>query len=375
MISFGNLQTQYAAMRSEIDAAIQTVLESGRFILGQQLEQLEREFAAYCGARYAVGVGSGTEALHLALLASGITAGDEVITVTNTAVPTIAAISFAQAVPRFVDIDPDTYLMNIDLLGQFLDREIRRNGNPRIKAVIPVHLYGQCVDMAPLLALARQYGLRVIEDVAQAHGALYRGQKAGTFGDIGCFSFYPSKNLGAYGDAGMLVTNDAATARNLVLLRNYGQEARYYHVCKGFNSRLDEMQAAILRAKLPHLDDWNDTRRAHASLYRSLLTSAEIHTPTEAAYGKHVYHLYVIRCAARDRLQQYLRDQGVETLIHYPIPVHRQQAYADLHLAEGSFPVAEQAAREILSLPLYPELPASTIQEVCAGINDFVKAG
>jgi dTDP-4-amino-4,6-dideoxygalactose transaminase len=371
MIQFGNLHTQYTTIQSEIDAAIQEVLDSGRFILGQQLEQFEQEFAAYCGAQYAVGVGSGTEALHLALVASGITPGDQVVTVPNTAVPTISAITFAQAIPRFVDIDPDTCLMDIDLLAQFLDAEIRHKGNMRIKALMPVHLYGQCVDMAPLLELARQYRLPVIEDAAQAHGALYNGQKAGTLGDIACFSFYPSKNLGAYGDAGMLVTNDEVMSKQLKLLRNYGQETRYQHTITGFNSRLDEMQAAILRAKLPHLDAWNDTRRQHAKQYTSALASTEIHPPVEAAYGRHVYHLYVIRCKQRDQLQQYLLDHGIQTFIHYPIPVHRQKAYADLQLSEGSFPVAEQTVREILSLPIYPELSPSHIQEVCACLNDF----
>ncbi|MCP4432353.1 MAG: DegT/DnrJ/EryC1/StrS family aminotransferase [Gammaproteobacteria bacterium] len=304
MIAFGNLHQQYLTIKDEIDAAIQEVLDSGWFILGKQCEAFEQEFAEYCVARHGIGVGSGTEALHLALLAAGVEPGDEVVTVPNTAVPTISAISFAQAIPRFVDIDPTTYLMDVGQLAALLKTEIEEKGNRRIKVILPVHVYGQCADMEPIMGLARQYNLIVIEDVAQAHGAEYEGQKAGTMGDMGCFSFYPSKNLGAYGDGGMIITDDNTLAERLKLLRNYGQEKRYYHKIKGFNSRLDEMQAAILRKKLRHLDDWNHQRRQHAALYHSLLEHEPVITPVEAAHNTHVYHLYVIRTPERDELQQ-----------------------------------------------------------------------
>ncbi len=371
MIPFGNLHQQYLTIKDEINAAIQEVLDSGWFILGKQCEAFEQEFAEYCGARHGIGVGSGTEALHLALLAAGVEPGDEVITVPNTAVPTISAISFAQAIPRFVDIDPMAYLMDVERLAVLLKTEIEQKGNQRIKVILPVHLYGQCADMAPILELARKYQLVVIEDVAQAHGAEYKGKKAGTMGDMGCFSFYPSKNLGAYGDGGMIITDDNTLAERLKLLRNYGQEKRYYHKIKGFNSRLDEMQAAILRKKLRHLDNWNHQRRQHAALYYSLLEHEPVITPVEAAHNRHVYHLYVIRTQDRDRLQSYLREHGIGTLIHYPIPVHLQEAYADLDIPHGTFPAAEGCAGEILSLPMFPELGAVQIEEICSCIHEF----
>lgn len=372
MIPFGDLHRQYLAIQPEIDAAIRDVLASGWFVLGEQGKAFEQAFADYCAAQYGVGVGSGTEAIHLALLAIGVQPGDEIVTVPNTAVPTISAISFAQAVPRLVDVLPDTYLMNPDALAEFLRVEIEQQGNSRLKAVMPVHLYGQCADMTPIVELARQYGVFVIEDAAQAQGAEYAGKKSGTLGDIACFSFYPSKNLGAYGDAGLITTDNPAFAEQVILLRNYGQEKRYYHKIKGFNSRLDEMQAAILHAKLPHLDAWNHQRRQHAALYSSLLAETpQIVTPVEAAYAGHIYHLYVIRTPQRDQLRQYLDEHGIGTQIHYPVPVHLQAAYCDLGLGAGAFPVAERCAQEILSLPMYPELTAAEIQEICSRIHDF----
>ena len=372
MIPFGNLHAQYLTIQAEINAAIQEVLDSGWFILGKHAEAFEREFAAYCGAQYAVGVGSGTEALHLALVAAGLAPGDEVVTVPNTAVPTVSAISFAGAVPRFVDIDPATYLMDVKLLKDLLATEIEQHQNTRIKVLMPVHLYGQCADMDPILALACQYHLTVIEDAAQAHGAEYKGRKAGTLGDMGCFSFYPSKNLGAYGDAGLIVTNQPEIAERLKLLRNYGQEKRYYHKIKGFNSRLDEIQAAILRKKLVFLDAWNARRRENAAFYHTLLQHEPLILPVEASYGKHSYHLYVVRVKVREPFQRFLSEQGVETLIHYPVPIHLQEAYADLQIKPGTFPVAEQCAQELVSLPLYPELQPAQIQMICACIHRFM---
>jgi dTDP-4-amino-4,6-dideoxygalactose transaminase len=371
MVPFGDLHKQYVRIQTEIDAAIREVLDSGWFILGKQGEAFEQEFASYCGARYGIGVGSGTEALHLALLAVDVEPGDEVITVPNTTVPTVSAITFAQAIPRFVDIDPVTYLMDVELLTRMLYFEVEQKRNKRIKVIIPVHLYGQCVDMNPILELAQRYNLIVIEDAAQAHGAEYKGQKAGMLSDIGCFSFYPSKNLGAFGDGGMIITNNPEFAERARLLRNYGQEKRYYHKIKGFNSRLDEMQAAILRKKLRHLDDWNYQRRQHAALYHSLLEHEPVITPVEAAQNKHVYHLYVIRTQDRDRLQSYLEEHGVGILIHYPIPVHLQEAYADLGIPKGTFPVAEGCAGKILSLPMFPELEPVQIEEICSCIHEF----
>ncbi|MCL5961754.1 MAG: DegT/DnrJ/EryC1/StrS family aminotransferase [Chloroflexi bacterium] len=363
MIPFGELKTQYASMKIEIDRAIQQVLNSGWFVLGENLELFEKEFADYCGAKYAVGVGSGTEALHLALLACGIQPGDEVITVPNTAVPTASAISFANAIPALVDVDSISYNMD--------PSQVERRVTSKTKAIIPVHLYGQAADMDPILEIARKHHLAVIEDAAQAHGTLYRGKRVGVLGDAGCFSFYPSKNLGAYGDAGMVITNDEKIARELALLRNYGQKVRYYHSTKGFNSRLDEMQSAILRVKLRHLESWNEARRQHAALYNRLLDGSSVVTPKEMAYGRHVYHLYPIRSKRRDDLQRFLESNGVGTVIHYPVPIHLQEAYRDLELAPGSFPIAEQHAHEVLSLPMYPELQKESIERVAELVCDF----
>ncbi|MCL4460021.1 MAG: DegT/DnrJ/EryC1/StrS family aminotransferase [Chloroflexi bacterium] len=363
MIPFGDLRRQYAAIHSEIQGALEGVLERGWFILGEQVTAFEEEWAAYCGTKYAIGVGSGTEALHLALLACRVGPGDEVITVPNTAVPTVSAISFAGARPVFVDIDPRSYTMDLSLLPACI--------GPRTKAIIPVHLFGQAADMDPIMAVAREYNLKVIEDACQAHGAEYKGKRVGSIGDVNCFSFYPSKNLGAYGDGGAVVTNDAELAEKLRLLRNYGQEKRYYHAIKGFNSRLDEMQAAILRVKLAKLDKWNERRRELANLYEDMLTDTDIICPSEMPYTRHVYHLYVIRSPARDYLQKHLLQCGIGTAIHYPLPVHLQPAYADLGLGLKSFPIAEQYATQILSLPMYPELKEEEVAQVAQAIGSF----
>ncbi len=347
-IPFGNLKRQYEQIRPAIDTATQQVYESGWFVLGAQGQQFEANFAAYCKVEFAIGVGSGTEAIHLALIACGVQPGEEVITVSNTCVPTLSAISFAGAKPVLVDICEATFTLDPD--------QIEPHITAKTKVIVPVHLYGQCADMQPILAIAQRYGLAVVEDCAQAHGAKYRGQSAGAIGQAGAFSFYPSKNLGAFGDGGAVVTNDAAIAAQLLKLRNYGQESRNYHPIKGFNSRLDELQSAILSAKLPYLNDWNDRRRAIAARYNHAFASAGLCCPHEAADRFHVYHLYVLRVKYRERFQAVLRDWGIETLIHYPVPIHSQPAYSECSSQRSRLTVTEALASEIVSLPLYPEL-------------------
>ncbi len=362
-IPFGDLRRQYLSIKDEIDGAVHSALDSGWFILGKQVEAFEREFAEYCGCRYGVGVGSGTEALHLALLACGVKQGDEVITVPNTAVPTVSAISFANAVPIFVDIDPKSYTMDVS--------KIEEKISIKTKAIIPVHIFGQSADMDLNLEIAEKWNLNIIEDACQAHGTEYKNRKIGSIGDVGCSSFYPSKNLGAYGDGGMVVTNNKDIAQKVWMLRNYGQEKRYYHSIKGFNSRLDELQAAILRVKLKYLDEWNARRREIAKLYDEMITNNEILKPAKMDYGKHIYHLYVIRTERRDQLQKYLQKRGIKTVIHYPIPVHLQEAYHDLGLKEGTCPIAEKYAHEVLSLPMFPELTEEEVEFICGAINSF----
>lgn len=366
MIPVSDTKSQYLSIKNEIDAAIQQVLDSNWFILGENVTAFEKEFAEYLGARHAIGVSSGTEAIHLALRACGIQSGDEVITVPNTAVPTVCGITSAGAKPVFVDIDPENYNMD--------PRQIEDKITPRTKAILPVHLYGQAADMDPILEIAKKRKLKVIEDACQAHGADYNGRKAGTLGDAGCFSFYPSKNLGAYGDGGMVVTNDKGIAEKVHMLRNYGQKDRYHHYLKGFNSRLDEIQAAILRVKLKHLNTWNIKRKELAKLYDSLLGDA-VKTPGEKSYAGHIYHLYVIRTGKRDELQKFLKENEIGTNIHYPIPIHLQEAYQDLGYKRGDFPAAEDCALKILSLPLFPELSEEQVKSVAKAINAFMKNG
>ncbi len=366
MIPLVDLGRQYQAIKDEIDQAVARVLDSARFILGPEVAAFEEELAAYVGARFGVGVGSGTEALHLALWALDIGPGDEVITVSHTAMATVAAIELAGARPVLVDIHPESF--NLD------PAKLEAAITPHTKAVIPVHLYGQAADLDPILAIARRHGLAVVEDAAQAHGAEYRGKRVGALGALGCFSFYPTKNLGAYGDGGMVVTNDAALAERLRLLRQYGWKERYQSSIQGANSRLDELQAAILRVKLRHLDGWNQARRHLASLYDRLLAGGPVVTPQEMAYGRHVYHLYVVRSPHRQELQSYLTSTGVVTLVHYPVPVHLQEAYAHLGHGPGSLPVTEAAAGEILSLPLFPELTEREVQTVSSLIAAFAQS-
>lgn len=363
IVPFGDLSREFDAFGGEVLSAVTATLSAGRFILGDRLRSFEKAFADYCGARRAVGVGSGTEALHLALIAVGVRPGDEVVTVANTCVPTVSAISFAGATPVLVDIDPVSYTMDPNALESAL--------TPRTRAIVPVHLYGQAADLDPLVAVARRHRIAVVEDCAQAHGTLYKGRHVGTFGDCGAFSFYPSKNLGAYGDAGAVVSNNEDLADKIIMLRNYGERERYHHTIKGFNSRLDDLQAAILSLKLPYLDAWNDRRREIADQYRTLIKNPHVTLPLELLYGKHVYHLFAIRSRHRDRLQSHLKQRGIQTLIHYPIPIHLQQSYADLGNQRGSFPRSESHADEELSLPMFPSLTDSEVRQVCAAVNNF----
>ena len=360
-VPFVDLAAQYGTIREEIDEAISRVLSDTGFILGRDLSLFEEEFAAYCGAENAVGVDSGTSALELALRAYGVGPGDQVITVANTFIATVLAISYTGATPVLVDIDPQTYTMDPDLFQAAITTQTR--------AVIPVHLYGQPADMDAILEIARSHRLVVIEDACQAHGARYKGRRVGSLGDAAAFSFYPAKNLGAYGDGGMVVSDDQQVASFVRMARNYGQSEKYHHLFIGFNRRLDTLQAAVLRVKLMHLDAWNAARRRHSQRYGELLADGPVALPTEADYAESVYHLYVVRVRDRDRLQRSLRERGISTGIHYPVPVHLQPAYRDLGYERGRFPVAEEYAGQILSLPMYPELTAKAIEYVAQTIK------
>ncbi len=364
MIPFIDLKSQYLSIKEEIQPAISQVLGSTQFILGNEVAALEREFAHYCGADYGIAVNTGTSALHLALLAAGIAPGDEVITTPFTFVATVAAIDYTGAKAVFVDIDPVSLTIDVTKI----EAAIRE----RTKAIVPVHLYGQSADMDPILEIARRYGLTVIEDAAQAHRAEYKGQRVGSIGDLGCFSFYPGKNLGAYGEGGMVVTNNTKYAHTIDMLRDWGQERKYHHVLKGYNYRMDGLQGAILRVKLRHLDDWTEARRNHAAQYDKLLAKADVITPTVMPYSYHVYHIYAVRSRSRDVLQQRLHEQGIQTGIHYPIPVHLQPAYADLGYQVGDFPHSELAAQEVLSLPMYAELTPEQIQTVSESLQNIL---
>lgn len=357
MIPVVDLRAEYVAAQAEIDAAVQRVLASGWYILGQEVIAFESEFAAWCGVAGTVGVGNGTDALHIALRACDVGSGDEVITVAHTAVATAAAIALASATPVFVDIDPATYTLDPAQLAAAI--------TPRTKAVIPVHLYGHPANLGEILPIAQHAGLRVIEDCAQAHGAEWQGKRVGSFGDLACFSFYPTKNLGALGDGGAIVGNDPALLDRARLLREYGwpPHSRYISEIEGMNSRLDEMQAAILRVKLARLDEWNEHRRTLAAVYAAHLPGWVVQ-PVERPDCRHVYHLYVVRVPDREGLRVKLRAGGVATGIHYPVPVHRQAAYR--HLPSVSLPVTEQAADEILSLPMHSTLTVGQIERVCA---------
>ncbi len=371
MIPILDLKVQYDALRDEIVEALLQVMQSGNFVLGPDVKALEREVAEYCGTRYAVGVASGTDALRLSFAALDIGAGDEVITTPFTFIATANTISHSGARPVFVDIDPATYNLDPDAVAAAV--------TPRTKAIVPVHLYGQPAAMDEILAIAQRYGLHVIEDAAQAIGAEDKGRRAGSMGACGCLSFYPTKNLGAYGDAGMVVTNDADLAEKLDILRRQGGKTKYYHSVLGFNSRLDTMQAAILRVKLRYLDEWQERRREAACRYDGLLAGSStsqgqrppVVTPYVRPDVRHVYHQYTLRAPRRDALADFLKQRGIGTMIYYPLPLHLQSLYAGLGMSEGSLPNTEAAAREVLSLPMYPELAEAQQQEIVDAIAEF----
>ncbi len=366
MIPFVDLKAQYAGIKDEVNVAIQNVLDTCQFTLGKEVAEFEKEFASYCNAQYGIGVNSGTSALHLALLAAGVGPGDEVITVPFTFVATVAAIYYTGAKTVFVDINPLTFSMNVNAIEGALTE--------RTKAIIPVHLYGQPADMDPILELAKRHNLVVIEDAAQAHGAEYKGQRVGSLGDMGCFSFYPGKNLGAYGEGGMVTTNNSDYTRTIKMLRDWGAEQKYQHVLKGFNYRLEGLQGAVLRVKLRHLDEWTECRRAAANHYDHLLQVLEVATPKAMHYSRHVYHIYAIRTSSRGDWQQALQAKGIQTGIHYPIPIHLLPAYADLGYTIGDFPHSERAADEVLSLPMFAELTKTQCEEVCNAIAILAKS-
>ncbi len=361
-VPFGNLKAHYHEYKKEIDTAVQRVLDSGYFILGPELTKFEKEFEEYLGNGYVSGCANGTDAIYLALMACDVGLGDEVLVVAHTAVPTICAIRMTGAQPVFVDIDVNNYTMDaVDLESKISEKT---------KAVIPVHLYGQMADMDAIMAVAQKHNLKVIEDCAQSTGALYKGRMAGTIGDFGTFSYYPSKNIGAFGDGGAVSTNSRENYDRLNMLRNYGQSKRYYHDTEGINSRLDEIQAAILSAQLPYVHEWNTRRREIAERYTRGLKDVVV-TPQELESSYHVYHLYVVQTNQRDELIEFLMDRGVQALIHYPIPAHLQKAYAYLDYKPGSLPATEYVCKRIVSLPMFPELTDEQVDYVIESVKDF----
>ena len=363
MIPYLDLPAQYRALKPEIDAAVQRVLENAQFILGPAVSDFEKDFAAYCHTREAIGLNSGTSALHLALLAIGVRPGDEVITVPFTFVASVAAIEYANARPVLVDIDSEYFTMDPVALEAAI--------TPRTKAIVPVHLFGQSADMDPILDVARRHSVPVIEDACQSHGADYNGRRCGSMGELACFSFYPGKNLGAYGEGGAVTTNDPELAKKIRLLRSWGEEVRYEHKYRGFNYRMDGVQGAILGVKLRHMDAWTEARRSRAALYRQLLQDTDARLPAERPGSRHVYHIFAVRLAQREAWRARLAEAGVQTGVHYPIPVHLQPAYADLGYERRDFPVSEALADEVLSLPIYPELTDEHV-EMVAGV---IRAG
>lgn len=367
MIPLVDLKAQYRALKPEIDQAIQRVLDNAQFILGPAVSSFEQDFAAFCHSADAIGVNSGTSALHLALLAAGVRPGDEVITVPFTFVATVAAIEYAQARPVFVDIEPTYFTMD--------PAKIERAVTPRTKAIVPVHLYGQPADMDAIRDVADRHRLIVIEDACQSHGSEYKGRRCGSMGLLGCFSFYPGKNLGAYGEGGAIVTSDPALATKVRLLRSWGEEVRYEHKHRGFNYRMDGVQGAVLGVKLKYLEAWTEARRSHAAEYTRRLTGTAASAPTERPASRHVYHQYVVRVPERDAWRAALTEAGVQTGVHYPIPVHLQPAYADLGYSRGDFPIAEQAAAEVLSLPMFPEMTDQQIESIATVFRAGVLIG
>ncbi len=365
-IPFVDLATQYSDIRDEIIPAMENVMAKAQFILGDEVELFENEYAEYCCAKHCVGVANGTDALHLSLLALGIGPGDEIITAANTFVATAFAISHTGGSPVFVDVSDTDFNINVDLIENAITE--------RTKAIIPVHLYGQPADMDSITSIARKHSLKVIEDACQAHGAKYRNRAVGTIGDIGCFSFFPGKNLGAYGDGGAVVTNDSELADRIRLLRNYGQRVKYHHQILGYNSRLDSLQAAILRVKLHHLDAWNERRRRAAHAYRELFSDMDVILPEEKQHVYHVYHLFVIQHDQRDDLIAYLKSNGIFCGIHYPLPLNQQEPYLNAKTVPESAPTTSYLCKRIVSLPMFPELTKEQIEQSVNAIERFVSS-
>ncbi|MDH7499869.1 MAG: DegT/DnrJ/EryC1/StrS family aminotransferase [candidate division NC10 bacterium] len=371
-----DLVAQYQSIREEIDGAIAEVIASGHFILGPQVQGLEKEMASYCRCSYAVGVASGTDALHLALRACGIGEGDGVITSPFTFIATAEAISYVGARPIFLDIEASSFNLDPNQVEDFLKGRLEAKGacfrfRQKARALLPVHLYGRSADMTAFREIASRHNLAMIEDCAQAIGSEHKGERAGSFGQAGCFSFFPTKNLGGYGDGGMFTTQDPNLAERVRILRQHGSRTRYFHEELGFNSRLDEIQAAILRVKLRHLDAWIEGRRRIADLYRQHLNHGPIVLPQDDPEGRHIYHQFTIRVPQRDALQAYLKEKGIATMIYYPVPLHQQKVYAHLGYEEGDLPQSERAAREVLSLPIYPELPFDQIGLIAEAVRGF----
>jgi dTDP-4-amino-4,6-dideoxygalactose transaminase len=358
-----DLRAQYCAIADEVDAAMHRVVEQADFILGGDVEAFETEFAAYCEADHAVGVDSGLSALELGMRALGIGPGDEVLTPVNSFIASSSAISLTGATPVWVDADPETYNIDVDAARAAI--------TPRTKAIMVVHLYGQPADMTAVAALAREHGLKIIEDACQAHGARWAGRRVGSFGDFAAFSFYPGKNLGAYGDGGIVTTADPDLAERMRVLRNYGQTRKYEHVTIAGNRRLDTLQAAVLRVKLRRLDEWNEARRRHAALYDQLLEGSGVMLPRSISLAEHVYHLYVVQVPAPRALQARLAERGISAGMHYPVPIHLQGAYRERGIGPGSFPVTERMAERVLSLPMYPELTDDQVERVSDAVREF----
>jgi dTDP-4-amino-4,6-dideoxygalactose transaminase len=363
-VPYLDLKAQYQSIKADIDAAIARVLDSCQFVLGPEVAAFEQEFATYCGVSECIALNSGTSALHLALLAAGVGSGDEVITVPFTFVASVAAVCYTGARPVLVDIDPRSFTMDPALIEAAI--------TPRTKAILPVHLYGQAADMDPIMEIARRHGIVVIEDAAQAHGAKYKGRPVGSIGNMACFSFYPGKNLGAYGEGGAVTTSNAEYASTIRMLRDWGQDRKYHHMLRGYNYRMEGFQGAILRVKLRHLEQWTEARRALVGQYNEHLENASVERPVEMPWGRHVYHVYTLRTDDRDSLQAFLQAEGIQTGIHYPVPVHLQPAYADLGYERGAFPQSEAASEQVLSLPLYPELSSEAVAEVAGAVKRAV---
>lgn len=364
MIPILDLTKQYEEIGQDIEKEVLKVLSSGKYILADNVQKLEKDFAAYNGVNHAIGVASGTDALHLALRALDVGPGDEVITVGFTFIATVEAISYVGATPVFVDINPDTFNLDIS--------ELEKKITPKTKAIIPVHLYGQPVDMDSVIKIAQKYNLFVVEDCAQSIGATYKGKKTGSIGDIGCFSFFPTKNLGTFGDGGMITTNSDYITDRIIALRNHGSHVRYYHKEVGLNSRLDEIQAAVLNVKFPHIDRWNRQRHEAAMYYNELLKgNQDIQTPKELDNTSCVYHQYTVKLPARDKVHEILKENGVMSMIYYPVPAHLQEAYSNLGMKEGDLPVTERVSKEVLSLPIFPEITREQQQKVA---NELIKA-